>query len=624
MPNQPNSSLQGPDVPDAFKLRLPFPTIPTNLPGVYAHPPLSNPDIRSTSPTELLRQGFLIPKPAPDAPPAALRAWNTLLSVQWKAENHIVPDLEPQPGRIHLRTPHRAKGVRENSTFSTNWSGSELGGAWSGVTAGWTVPTVSKPTEHSGPGGWDSSSWIGIGGDVDFNSTDLLQSGITQKVDTSGHTSYYAWYEWIDDFRRVTLGVQTPSTYALTAVSLDQIFIAFRGEQDHLDIMLSKDMANTFGNKLSSNETTSQGPALVVHNGLLLVAWSGHGNNKINVAQVDFSSLKLTNKVTLSLTSESGPALASLDGILYLGWRGTNDRITAAASTDNGASFSQAFVSNETTPDAPTLTAHDRSLLIGWKGDGNDFLNVATVGLANGLPDAISNKLTIQTETTSANPSLASQNGVLFLAWKNSNNNHINVMQSTDSGRTFFDKFTSTEESPSGPTLCPVTGIKLLIGWRGNNDYLDLAAIGMRNGNIGGFGPDPAYFNEVKIKNFDVHPGDSIACTILYARDLSSGTIYLGNVTTGKHFGMTIAPLFQAEMDGEVIEWIMEAPTYNNQQTVIAKFTPVVFTTAIGCSFTGQVGNAGDGEISILVDKNGTPMTAVALASDEVTIDFIG
>ncbi len=197
-------------------------------------------------------------------------------------------------------------------------------------------------------------------------------------------------------------------------------------------------------------------------------------------------------------------------------------------------------------------------------------------------------------------------------------------MQSTDSGRTFGGKFTSSEESPSGPALCAVADIKLLIGWRGTSDHLDLAAIGVRNNSIAGFGPDPDYYDEVKIKNFDVHPGDEVVCTLLYAKDLSSGSIYFGNVTSGKYLSMSLVPLFQAEMDGGVIEWIMEAPTYNNQQTVIAKFTPVVFTDAIGCSFTGTLGNAGNGETVVLVDANGTPMTSVALSPEEVTIDFIG
>jgi hypothetical protein len=616
---------------DVQTLRLPYATEPTNLPGVYSIVAFTSPDLRTASATELVRQGFLIPQPKADAPASVVHAWNRALSQPWTPENHVVPVLKPHPGRTHLRTPGARRRPRVEEDTSSNWSGVELGnGPWSSVSAFWTVPTVSKPTEHSGPGGWESGSWVGLGGDLAFNSTDLLQAGISQNVNTSGHASYYAWYEWIDYFCRYTSGEQTPSTFGMASLG-EMVFIAFRGEQNHLDIIYSTNNGNSFGNKLTSNETTPEGPALVMNGATLIVAWTGVHNNCINVAQVDYSGTtpKLTNQVTLPWTSTSGPALASLNGTVYLAWKGSDNFITLASSTDNGATFSAPFQSRETTSNSPSLATEldfvkGSTLLMAWKGEKDDSLNVASVSTANNVPTGIVNPIVVPSEATSQNPAIGVMSNVVFLAWKDSKDDHLSVMQSTDNGQSFFNKVTSSERSPSGPTLCNMFDVKVLVGWRGEEDHVDLAPVGLRNGSIPGFGEDPSYFQETEISNFPVHAGDSIVCTVLYALGLGSGSIYMGNMTTEKHFEITIVPPFQAEMDGGCVEWIMEAPQYENKQTVIPKFTPVNFTDALSCSFSGQVGNPINGQTIDLVNAGGDPVTEVSSASDSVTIDFDG
>ena len=280
-------------------------------------------------------------------------------------------------------------------------------------------------------------------------------------------------YEWYSTYIRVTLEDTTPSNFALASTNDGNLFLAFRGEQNHLDVMFSNDHGNCFGNKLTSGELTSQGPALAFHEGILFVAWTGVGNNRLNVAVVTLGGDKvgLADKVTLPLgwDSSRSPALASFGGALHLAWKDDSDRLNVASSTDGGQTFRQPFTSNETSPQAPTLAVHDGRLLIGWKGDGNDLLNVATVTISGGVATAISGKVIIPTETSPLSPSLASLGEVLFLSWKGDGNDYLNVMQSTDGGRSFFDKFTSFETSPSAPTLA-VHEDELFIGWRGEQD----------------------------------------------------------------------------------------------------------------------------------------------------------
>ena len=76
---------------------------------------------------------------------------------------------------------------------------------------------------------------------------------------------------------------------------------------------------------------------------------------------------------------------------------------------------------------------------------------------------AIGNKVVLG-DTSSQNPAIASLGGRLFIAWKGSGNDHLNVMFS--------------DTSDSQPSLA-VHNAKLLIAWKGSGNDL-------RNGYDGG------------------------------------------------------------------------------------------------------------------------------------------
>ncbi len=609
---------------EVFPARLPYPTVPTNLSGVFATAPLPAAfDPKTASDRELLRHGLLWPRPKAGEDGVVRRAWERAFSKPWLAENNIVPEMEIVKGRTHRKRPVL---VKETVKLSNNWSGGEVVGAFNAVSAFWDVPKVSKPTEkHGKDGGWNSGSWIGIGGDpVATGADNLLQAGVLQYVSGNGDATYVAFYEWITDFMRVTLGDRTPSNYALASRDDGFLFLAYRGENNSVDVKFSIDNGNTFPNEYTSKQNSSYGPALAVHFGVMVVAWAGHGNNQLNFAFVDIAGANaaFSNQVITGWKSVGSPALASFNGILWVAWRDSTDRLNIGSSTDGGHTFGQQFVSNETSPQAPTLTVHDGRLLIGWKGDGNDWLNVATVETNGGTATGIVNKVIIESETTPLSPSLASLNGALFLSWRGDGNSYLNVMQSTDGGKTFTDKFTSPiEKSPSSPTLAVHNG-HLFIGWRGENDGVDLGVVGIVNGEIVGFGPNQPYYYEINIKNFPVKAGDSMVCAIICAPDLSFGNISMGNMTTGKHFSISLQPPMTAETVGGSIEWIMEAPWIGGQ-TVIPKFTPLVFTDAFGCG-TGGLGDPQNGESYILTNMAGDEVTSAALAKEQVTVNFTG
>jgi hypothetical protein len=95
--------------------------------------------------------------------------------------------------------------LRAHAAQSTNWFGYNQGSLEQGgklfnsITGEWTVPTA---TQHTSGQSEASSDWIGIGGGcVDANCTvtdnTLIQTGTEQDVDSSGKSSYSAWWEII-------------------------------------------------------------------------------------------------------------------------------------------------------------------------------------------------------------------------------------------------------------------------------------------------------------------------------------------------------------------------------------------------------------------------------------------
>ena len=105
----------------------------------------------------------------------------------------------------------------------------------------------------------------------------------------------------------------------------------------------------------------------------------------------------------------------------------------------------------------------------------------------NRLDDWVINKTIIASNTTPKNPSIASLNGRLYIAWKGDGNDNLNVMYSADNGVSFGNKYISGETSPQAPALCAHNG-NLYIAWKGDgNDHLNVARVDISGSAITGF-----------------------------------------------------------------------------------------------------------------------------------------
>ncbi len=258
------------------------------------------------------------------------------------------------------------------------------------------------------------------------------------------------------------------------------VYLAWTGVgNNQLNVNCSANFGASFAGKATSADSSQQAPALCANQGSLYIAWTGVGNNQLNVSQVNLSGNTVAGfsaKVTLSETSPYSPALASLNGLLYLAWTGVgNNKLNIAVSSNNGASFVNKYVSPQTSTAAPALTVQNGILYIAWKGDGNDNLNVAQVALSGNTIANITSVVTLP-DTSKNTPALAS-NGTLYLAWKGDGNASLNIEKSTNGGTSFSNKYTPAQTSNVAPALGSLYG-SVFLAWTGvGNNQLNIARV---------------------------------------------------------------------------------------------------------------------------------------------------
>lgn len=246
--------------------------------------------------------------------------------------------------------------------------------------------------------------------------------------------------------------------------------------------------------------STSASPSLTAHGDKLMIAWKGSGNDAMNVATVQSTSLLgidgvegIEERITLTQqTTDAAPALASHDGRLFLAWKGSgNVQLNLAGSSDNGKTWKTRTFA-DASDYGPALVSHAGRLFLAWVGHGNEKLNVAKVVIwANSTGawgiEGLEGKAMLEA-TSSAPPALASHNGRLFLAWKGSGNDTLNLQLSEDQGASFRATTPLPETSSQGPSLASHAG-RLFLGWRGSgNKVLNVAKVVLVDSTAGAFG----------------------------------------------------------------------------------------------------------------------------------------
>jgi hypothetical protein len=133
-------------------------------------------------------------------------------------------------------------------------------------------------------------------------------------------------------------------------------------------------------NKVTLFDTSLNTPCICRHNDRIYIAWTGVGNNRINLMS-SVNGINFTNKVVLNDTCIGSPSITSHNGKIYLAWTGTDPqhRLNVMSSVD-GISFGNKATFGDTSIDGPSLSSFQGKLFISWAGtDPSHRLNVAEI-----------------------------------------------------------------------------------------------------------------------------------------------------------------------------------------------------------------------------------------------------
>ena len=146
-----------------------------------------------------------------------------------------------------------------------------------------------------------------------------------------------------------------------------------------------------------------------------------------------------------------------------MGWTGRNAAHNLNLMTFNGSTktFGPAQKLTDTTPvgSGPSLAVFNGNLYVSWRGSTNNRLNVARYN--PGDPTHLAGKVTLR-ETSFNAPSIAAFNGRLYLSWQGGDG-RLNIISSADA-TTFNTKVTYSIQVRTSPTLSPQNS-HLFVAW---------------------------------------------------------------------------------------------------------------------------------------------------------------
>ncbi|KAL1861394.1 hypothetical protein Daus18300_008925 [Diaporthe australafricana] len=168
--------------------------------------------------------------------------------------------------------------------YDENWAGAVLTGkSVTAASGSFPVLKAAVPTEkETGEKEYTASAWIGLDG---YNCDGLWQAGVDSIVESSGETSFYAWYEWYPaDTQVVDLGEISAGdviNVELTAASTTEASVVLENK--------------TNGKKFTKTVTSSDALCATAAEWILEdVTFQDSNTGLANFGSVTFSDIKAT------------------------------------------------------------------------------------------------------------------------------------------------------------------------------------------------------------------------------------------------------------------------------------------------------------------------------------------
>ena len=253
------------------------------------------------------------------------------------------------------------------------------------------------------------------------------------------------------------------------AVFRDTLYVGWAGtdRHHHLNVIQVDTYGDVYG-KVTLEDTSEKGVSFATAFGKLFMAWTGRGNNQLNV-MASPNGTNWFDKVTLSERSEVCPVLGVHQNQLVLAWTGTDERLNVLFSSD-GRTWTDKRTLDERSNDGPQVVSFASKLYIAWTGtDSHHHLNVMSSANRGATWQ---NKQTLG-DTSVAGPGVVALSDRMVLSWAGRDRRHsVNTLSSTD-GLTWDHKRTlDGNHTERTPVLAPF--LDLCACWTARDEHINI------------------------------------------------------------------------------------------------------------------------------------------------------
>jgi hypothetical protein len=208
-------------------------------------------------------------------------------------------------------------------------------------------------------------------------------------------------------------------------------------------------------------------PAAFAVNGHLAVLWTNSPNGEVDMSSFSNGAWSPSTPIAGGTAQASAaPAAAPFDGAVFAVWRGTSNGAIDEATLSANGQWTPAGKLGPTSQYAPTVTYPGGIfLLVAWTSS-KDHVSYATVspfglGPVHGLP-----------ATTKSSPALTVDGSRVYLAWRDSTTNRLDISSMISSE---LNTWTGESSVPgaraiTAPELA-VLGPTLTVAWNGTNGH---------------------------------------------------------------------------------------------------------------------------------------------------------
>jgi hypothetical protein len=190
------------------------------------------------------------------------------------------------------------------------------------------------------------------------------------------------------------------------------------------------------------------------------------------------------------VVSQTQSAGDTTSGVLFAAWPSADDngRLQLVASADGGTKFTSSPQTGDFSDAPPALAELGGKVYLAWKGSGNQQLNVAQLQYTAepgrwGSP-AIGSRVGIGA-ISDAGPALVSHRGQLVLAWKGVDNGLVNVAFWQPAAPAFSGILTLSEVTLAEPALVSHDD-RLIVAWPGSDHRMNVAELPAGSSSLAG------------------------------------------------------------------------------------------------------------------------------------------